>query len=139
VDFTEIHPLVIHFPIALFSVGFLCDILSCFFKKKGLELAGRWNLVFGFISSVVSLITGVVSDLHQTERVLYPFPLHENHAYLQIFVVCVFLSLMVWRTKSRLVLSLDSRPALIYLGVLGIAVGFLFYGSHLGAVLSGRI
>jgi len=139
-DFTEIHPLVIHFPIALFSVGFLCDTLGCVFQKKGLEHAGWWNLVFGVLFSVVSIITGLIIDFGSRPRLIdRPFPLHENHAYLQILTVCLFLSLMVWRAKTRPVLSFDSKPALIYLGVLWFSVGLLFYGSHLGAVLSGRI
>jgi len=137
-DLTEIHPLVIHFPIALFSVGFLCDTLSCFFKKKGLEIAGWWNLVFGLISSVVALITGVISDLHQTEMILRPFPLHKNHSSLQLVVVFILLLLLVWRIKLQKPLSLGSRASLIYLVGLGMAVGFLFYGSHLGAISSGR-
>jgi uncharacterized membrane protein len=121
-------------------VGFLCDTLGCFFQKKTLEHAGWWNLVFGVLFSVCSIITGLIADFWSRPRLIeVPFPLHENHAYLQILVVCIFLSLMVWRTKNRLALSLDSKPALVYLGVLGVAVGLLFYGSHLGAVLSGRI
>ena len=139
-DFTEIHPLVIHFPIALLSVGFLCDVLGFIFQKKSLEHAGWWNLFFGVISSVCALITGLIADFGGSPRLIdEPFPLHENHAYLQILVVCVFLSLMVWRIKLRRALPLDSKTSLIYLGVLGITVGILFYGSHLGAVLSGRI
>ena len=138
--FTEIHPLVIHFPIALLSVGFLCDVLGFIFQKKSLEHAGWWNLFFGVISSVCALITGLIADFGGSPRLIdEPFPLHKNHAYLQILVVCVFLSLMVWRIKLRRALPLDLKTALIYLGVLGITVGILFYGSHLGAVLSGRI
>ena len=138
--FAEIHPLVIHFPIALLSVGFLCDVLGFVFQKKSLENAGWWNLFFGMFSSICAFITGLIADFGGSPRLIdEPFPLHENHAYLQILVVCVFLSLMVWRIKLRRALPLDSITALIYLGVLGITVGVLFYGSHLGAVLSGRI
>ncbi len=138
--FTEIHPLVIHFPIALFSVGFLCDALGFVFQKKSLEHAGWWNLVFGIFSSVCAIITGLLADSGSRPRLIdEPFPLHENHAYLQILVVCVLSLLMVWRLKLRQSIPLEPKAALIYLCVLGITVGLLFYGSHLGALLSGRI
>ena len=135
----EIHPLIIHFPIALLSVGFLCDLLSYILQNKSLAHAGWWNFIFGVVSSVCALITGLITDLSSKPSLVdEPFPVHENHASLQIFVVCIFLALMIWRINLRGSLPANSRNAVIYLGVLGVAVAILFYGSHLGAVFSGR-
>ena len=140
----EIHPLIIHFPIALLSVGFLCDLLSYILQNKSLAHAGWWNFIFGVVSSVCALITGLITDLssipteYNPRLVDEPFPVHENHASLQIFVVCIFLALMIWRINLRGSLPTNSRSAVIYLGVLGVAVAILFYGSHLGAVFAGR-
>jgi len=135
----EIHPLIIHFPIALLSVGFLCDLLSYILQNKSLAHAGWWNFIFGVVSSVCALITGLITDLSSKPSLVdEPFPVHENHASLQIFVVCIFLALMIWRINLRGSLPANSRDAVIYLGVLGVAVAILFYGSHLGAVFSGR-
>ena len=135
----EIHPLIIHFPIALLSVGFLCDLLSYILQNKNLAHAGWWNFIFGVVSSVCALITGLITDLSSKPSLIdEPFPVHENHASLQIFVVCIFLALMIWRINLRGSLPTNSRSAVIYLGVLGVAVAILFYGSHLGAVFAGR-
>ena len=135
----EIHPLIIHFPIALLSVGFLCDLLSYILQNKSLAHAGWWNFIFGVVSSVCALITGLITDLSSKPSLVdEPFPVHENHASLQIFVVCIFLALMIWRINLRGSLPANSRNAVIYLGVLGVAVAILFYGSHLGAIFSGR-
>ena len=135
----EIHPIIIHFPIALLSVGFLCDLLSYILQNKSLSSAGWWNFIFGVVSSVCALITGLITDLSSKPSLVdEPFPVHENHASLQIFVVCIFLALMIWRINLRGSLPSNSRDAVIYLGVLGVAVAILFYGSHLGAVFSGR-
>ena len=91
-------------------------------------------------TSICAIITGLIADLGSNPRLIdEPFPLHENHAYLQILVICVLSLLMVWRIKLRQSIPLGSNSALIYLCVLGITVGILFYGSHLGAILSGRI
>ena len=135
----EIHPLIIHFPIALLSVGFLCDLLSYILQNKSLAHAGWWNFIFGVVSSVCALITGLITDLSSKPSLVDElFPVHENHASLQIFVVCIFLALMIWRINLRGSLPTNSRNAVIYLGVLGVAVAILFYGSHLGAVFAGR-
>jgi len=135
----EIHPLIIHFPIALLSVGFLCDLLSYILQNKSLAYAGWWNFIFGVVSSICALITGLITDLSSKPSLVdEPFPVHENHASIQIFVVCIFLALMIWRINLRGSLPSNSRDAFIYLGVLGVAVAILFYGSHLGAIFSGR-
>ena len=135
----EIHPLIIHFPIALLSVGFLCDLLSYILQNKSLAHTGWWNFIFGVASSVCALITGLITDLSSKPSLVdEPFPVHENHASLQIFVVCIFLALMIWRINLRGSLPSNSRDTVIYLGVLGVAVAILFYGSHLGAIFSGR-
>ena len=135
----EIHPLIIHFPIALLSVGFLCDLLSYILQNKSLAHAGWWNFIFGVVSSVCALITGLITDLSSKPSLVDElFPVHENHASLQIFVVCIFLALMIWRINLRGSLPSNSSDAFIYLGVLGVAVAIMFYGSHLGAVFAGR-
>ena len=135
----EIHPLIIHFPIALLSAGFLFDFLSYMLKQKGLESAGWWNLILGVVSSLCALITGLITDLASKPSLVdSPFPVHENHGSLQFFVVCIFLVLMIWRIKLRSTSSSDSNISLIYLGAQGVAVAILFYGSHLGAVFAGR-
>ena len=135
----EIHPLIIHFPIALLSVGFLCDFLSYVLQNKSLVHAGWWNFIFGIVSSFCAIITGLITDLSSKPSLVdEPFPVHENHASLQMFVVCIFLALMIWRINLRGSLPADSRSAAIYLGILGVAVSVLFYGSHSGAEFAGR-
>ena len=120
-------------------MGFLCDLLSYILQNKSLAHAGWWNFIFGVVSSFCALITGLITDLSSKPSLVdEPFPVHENHASLQIFVVCIFLALMIWRINLRGSLPSNSRDAVIYLGVLGVAVAILFYGSHLGAIFSGR-
>ena len=37
-ELTEVHPLFVHFPIALLSVGYFFDVLYVVFKKTELEI-----------------------------------------------------------------------------------------------------
>ena len=138
-SFDEIHPLIIHFPIALLSAGFLCDFLSYLLKKKSLEFAGWWNLILGMVSALCAIVTGLIADYGSKPGLMEePFPVHTNHGSLQILASCIFVVLLFWRGRLQGTLPKKPKMILLYLSVSGIAVTTLFYGAHLGAVFSGR-
>ena len=138
-SFDEIHPLIIHFPIALLSAGFLFDFSSHLLKKKSLEFAGWWNLILGMVSALCAIVTGLIADYGSKPGLMdEPFPVHTNHGSLQIFASCIFVVLLFWRGRLQGTLPKKPKMVLLYLSVSGIAVTTLFYGAHLGAVFSGR-
>ena len=138
-SFDEIHPLIIHFPIALLSAGFLFDFSSYLLKKKSLEFAGWWNLILGMVSALCAIVTGLIADYGSKPGLMEePFPVHTNHGSLQIFASCIFVILLFWRGRLQGTLPKKPKMVLLYLSVSGIAVTTLFYGAHLGAVFSGR-
>ena len=57
---TEIHPLLVHFPIALFSTGLLFDISSYVLEKDELETAGFYTMFLGLISGFFAIISGMI-------------------------------------------------------------------------------
>ncbi|MEC7980802.1 MAG: DUF2231 domain-containing protein, partial [Candidatus Neomarinimicrobiota bacterium] len=59
---TDLHLLVLHFPIALLSSAVAFDYLYFFTKQEGLNQASWWTMFFGVISSVVTIGTGFISD-----------------------------------------------------------------------------
>jgi len=137
-EITDIHSLFIHFPIALFSVGYFFDVLSIILKKKELEFAGWWNLFFGLFSSFFSILTGFISDWN-FGHFESPFPIFETHGSVQIISIFLFVVMFVLRWKVEKKLPYSGRSLFLYFFLGGLAVGLLFYGSHLGAVLAGRI
>ena len=60
-SFFEIHPLLIHFPIALFSTGLLFDISSYVLEKDELETTGFYTMFMGLISSFFAIISGMIA------------------------------------------------------------------------------
>ena len=58
---TEIHPLLIHFPIALFSTGLLLDISSHVLENDELETAGFYTMFMGLASSLFAIISGMIA------------------------------------------------------------------------------
>ncbi len=55
----HIHPMTVHFPIALILVGFAAEVVYLFFRKEPLFLAaGFWLLLLGTLAAVVSYVSG---------------------------------------------------------------------------------
>ena len=135
--FLDLHPLVIHFPIALLSSAVLFDFIAVIFKKNELLITSWWVMLLGLFSSTFSIITGLIDD-SLIGHLFTTFPLWENHGLMQIISILIFCSIFIWRTKQPVLFNSKKR-ALIYILIGLTNVVILFYGSHLGAILSGRI
>lgn len=57
----DLHPIVVHFPIALLLASVGLDFLSMLLRRAGLTTAATWLLVFGVPGALVALLTGKVS------------------------------------------------------------------------------
>ncbi|MFE6167788.1 DUF2231 domain-containing protein [Viridibacillus arvi] len=53
-----LHPLIVHFPIALLVFGAVIEILNVFFKKETLNKFGTLLITFGVISGIFALLSG---------------------------------------------------------------------------------
>ncbi len=133
----EIHPLVIHFPIALLSSAILFDLIYILSGKNDLSQTGWWVMLLGLISAAAGIATGIWDD-RLIGHLGSVFPLWINHGWVQVFSCTIFVCLFIWRTKQTEILT---HPNLkwIYIGIGGIAVSILFYGGYLGAKLAGRV
>ena len=76
--FLDLHPLVIHFPIALFSSAVLFDFIAVIFKKDELLITSWWVMLLALFSSAFSIITGLIDD-SLIGHLFATFPLWENH------------------------------------------------------------
>ena len=55
------HPILIHFPIALFVLSYFFDLLGHRTGNRSLNAAGHYNLVAAAITAVFSVITGLLA------------------------------------------------------------------------------
>ena len=131
-----VHPLLVHFPIALFSTGLLLDILSKLLNNEELDHAGFWTMLMALISSPFTIIAGLFAFMEEGSWLdLYQF----QHGILA-FISTLFLLVLFWaRIKFQLDFRYSSLKRNIYLSLHILAVGILFYGAHLGAQTAGRI
>jgi uncharacterized membrane protein len=133
---TEIHPLFVHFPIALFATGLFFDLLAEILQKEELEQAGFWSMLMGLVSCLFANMTGLLAFLE--EGSISDLPLF-SHALL-IWLAILFFAVLFWvRIKFQVDLRYSSLKRYIYFIGYILAVGILFYGAHLGAIVAESI
>lgn len=129
-----IHPIVIHFPIALAFISLCFDLGRWFWGRARLIEAGFWGgstplLIAAMLGAFVSVATGLVaeSSAPQTEVVGELIESHETAA----FVVSGGLAVLAfWRIALRG--RFPRRGAYLYLALLLLVTLVLLYGAFLG-------
>ena len=133
---TEIHPLFVHFPIALFATGLFFDLLAEILQKEELEQAGFWCMLIGLVSCLFANMTGLLAFLEEGSI----FDLPQFYHALLIWLAIIFFAVLFWvRIKFQVDLRYSSLKRYIYFLGNILAVGILFYGAHLGAITAERI
>ena len=128
----SVHPLVVHFPIALLLIALLLDALALGLKRPGLHRVALWNLSLGTIGAAVAVRTG----LWAAEIAKHTFEIHqvmERHRKLGIATLVLGVLVVAWRLWKRDQLGVRAR-AVTFVLMLAIA-GTLGYGAHLGGRL----
>lgn len=127
----NLHPMFVHFPLALLSVGLLFDTLGYLLKKQSLSSAGWWCFSLGVLSAIVTVFTGMQAE-HTVKVSGEAKEILENHEHFQITSTVVFVVLWIWRCITR-----ERMPkfAIIYFVITAIAVGAILYGAYYGGEL----
>ena len=58
----DFHPFIVHFPVALLTVGFFCDGAGILFRRDHLLGAGYLLLVLGAVSAIAASLTGNAAE-----------------------------------------------------------------------------
>ena len=127
----NIHPLLIHFPIALFSTGLFFDVLHKITKRDDLYNAGFWCLALGIIFCLFTNLTGLTAFLSEASFAELP---KFTHSLLMWLITFLFIILFWVRIKFQLDLQYSSIKRNIYFLIHVISVFILFYAAHLGAM-----
>jgi len=57
---THLHPMIVHFPIALVTIGFLAELASLFFKKEAcLHKISLYLLIIGTLAAMAAVLAGL--------------------------------------------------------------------------------
>lgn len=90
-DTTFIHPMVVHFPIALLIIGFLADAIGVIFKKDFFSKAGFYLLILGTIGVIAAYITGenAGEKVEEIAAVEQAFEAHEEAAKTTLILALI--------------------------------------------------
>ncbi len=128
----SVHPLVVHFPIALLVTALLLDGLALGLKRPGLHRMAVWNLYLGTLGAAVAVWTG----LRAAEIAKHTFEIHqvmELHRKLGMATLSLGLLVVAWRLWKRDQLGWRARALTV--AVMVAMGGTLMYGAHLGGRL----
>lgn len=82
----HLHPLIVHFPIALFITALGAEILSLIFKKDTLHKAAYCNYFFGILGAVTAVLSAWRDNMFLKHSVFYT---HRNLAYITLIVALI--------------------------------------------------
>jgi len=128
----NIHPLVIHFPIAFLMGAVLFYFAAWVFKKDDFAKTGFWVLLLGALSLAVAVGTGLYAErgvmvhLSVREKILLP---HKN-LMIATFALCLILTL--WALIQR---PFPKTGRILFLLLLLAMVGIMTIGADFGGRL----
>ncbi len=96
----NIHPITVHFTIALFSLAVLFEILGWLLVKESFKSAALWNLMFALPAAIASVLSGrfAASAAGHNEIIHEVIETHETYGYVVLGIIAV---MFVWRLFRR--------------------------------------
>jgi len=125
----SLHPVVIHFPIALFLFGVGFEFLGAKKKDSGLRTTGWRGLILGTFSTALAIPTGVAALVRNGFEWKGPALIH---ALVAVAATVLMISTTLWRRQGEI--QSKTYFALLLLAALAVALaghfgGQLVYGN----------
>jgi uncharacterized membrane protein len=127
-----LHPIVIHFVIAMVLFAVLCDVIGYFSKNSRLYEVSWWNLAFATISIFIAVIFGQVEA-----GLAEPYDAVADTLNLHTTIGWSLAALLSGVTGWRYVIRLQNQPQLPipYFVLSFVLVGVVLVQSYLGTLL----
>ncbi len=128
----NIHPLFVHFPIALLTVFVLIDLSGSLFNKPAWRMVAGWFLYVGVIMTMATVAAGLAAE----ESVAHGGNVHdimERHETLALTVLALAVLLAVWRFFRRG--KLTGGANIVYLGLAILMNIVLIFAADLGGLM----
>jgi uncharacterized membrane protein len=126
------HPIFVHFTIALTSVSLVFDSLGFFLNKASLTAAGGWTLVGAAVMTLMTISTGLTSSMRA------PIEEGEARSFLRLHMALglIFYGLLVGLTFWRVSLwQANAGVSWLYLGALGVVSLVMTVQGYIGGEL----
>src|SRR5277367_4572566 len=126
----NIHPLVVHFPIALLTSAALLYVVACGWRRDSWAWPALWMLVIGTLSAAFALWTGlrasagVMIAQSVRDRIL----IHHQHVMIAVFAMS--LALTAW---ALLAPPIPRRGRLVFVALMVVMASLIVKGADYGA------
>ena len=127
-----IHPIMVHFTIALFIMSLICDGLSFLVHSTSLAQAGWWTIVGAVLSAPLTIATGVISRLRLPMQEGEARSFLRAHMALGLIVLGLLIVMALWRAWLW---QTDNPVTVAYLAVLIVVAVVMTVQGYLGGEL----
>lgn len=127
----EVHPFLVHFPIALLLASVVFDVWARFSRNESMSQSAFYCLVGGLAGGVLAVFSGFRQADEMRARILDRIPPDRaqqmlsavsTHQTVALFTLGLFAVLLIWRIKNGNVAVARSLPAYLVVAVLGAAM-----------------
>ncbi len=128
----NIHPMLVHFPIAFLLAFFVVDLVGTWAKKQQWRNIGSFLLYFGTVAAAFTVAAGFIA----ADSVTHGDNVHaimERHEYFGISVLSLAAILSAWRLKSGGVIREGANSFFLILAAL--LCGLMMLGADLGGLM----
>lgn len=128
----NIHPLLVHFPIALLSVFFVLDLLGTWAKKEQWRQVASYLLYFGAVGAAFTVAAGLLA----AKSVAHGDAVHdimERHEHFGLSVLSLSVILSIWRLKSGA--AIQGAANTLFLILSALMCGLMALGADLGGLM----
>jgi uncharacterized membrane protein len=128
----NIHPLLVHFPIALLSIFLILDIVGTLARKTRWREVASWFLYLGTVAAGLTVIAGFIA----AGSVAHGGNVHdimERHQQFGVAVLILAVVLSVWRVASGGVIRGAANG--LFLTLTGLLCGLMVLGADLGGLM----
>ena len=125
----SIHPLVVHFPIALLLTALLLDFIAVGLKRPAFHRLALWNLTLGTLGAATAVLTGLQAEdvAKHSFEIWKIMNLHERLGITTLALGLLVVSYRLWRRDQ-----LSRRARLLTIVVMLIMSSTLGFGAYLG-------
>jgi uncharacterized membrane protein len=128
----NVHPMIVHFPIAFLTAFLLLEIIGVTRKSVAVRQVASGMLYLGALGAVAAAVAGLIAE----ETVPHGAAVHEImewHERLGLTVATLSVALAVWRAVSGARFSRMAQALHLFLA--GIVAACLFFGADLGGLM----
>jgi uncharacterized membrane protein len=125
----NIHPLLVHFPIALLSAATLMYWLGFLARRESWLWTGLWTLVLGALGAAAAVGSGLYAEPGVMLAPSVKTALLANHKRIMIAVLILSALLALWAMAAR---PMPARGRGVFLATLVVVVALIAKGADYG-------